>query len=429
MIENGRRKPPLRALSMRKLFVKIIQLLDGTPTVYGKRQAGQSVVELALITPILIILLSGLIEIGWFANNYLNLLDVSRVGARRAAVLQDQKSPLFWQSKYSYVPNALLSASYQASTSPYYQMPDAQEPDPSVDSTTANNGNESDRFLFRWMPDTLAADTAHHGAQACDTRYVDRAFYNEVLCTMITSMDPLTLNAANGIDDIIISGFSLQLVDPTTHPDWLPSDHAIAGNVPQEVVVGRYPTNANECDVQKDINGLPSLAPRPGDGLRDPFDFYYIGSGHVGRDVASPNVPNPDLPYEFASTGPSAITELSGYDAVGADEAHREKQVGFSLFGNHKIDNTFCVGSNWTISQVQNLMNLTGYDLNAAQQKFLPSQGLVMVEVYWEHEMLLKIPILSPVFTVVGNADGKMVIYVWAAFPLSSVEPHILFPS
>lgn len=79
--------------AMRMLLLKIVRLLDGTPAVYGKRQSGQSVVELALITPILIILLAGLIEIGWFANNYLTLLDVTRAGARRGAVLQDQKSP------------------------------------------------------------------------------------------------------------------------------------------------------------------------------------------------------------------------------------------------------------------------------------------------------------------------------------------------
>src|SRR5215216_4589210 len=98
---------------MRTLLVKIIQLLDGTPAVYGKRQSGQSVVELALITPILIILLAGLVEIGWFANNYLNLLDVTRAGARRGAVLQDQKSPLFWDNKHSYVPRILLPPLYQ----------------------------------------------------------------------------------------------------------------------------------------------------------------------------------------------------------------------------------------------------------------------------------------------------------------------------
>ena len=94
---------------MRASFVKLIQVLDGTPAVYGKRQSGQSVVELALITPILIILLAGLIEIGWFANNYLSLLDVTRAGARRGAVLQDQQSPLFWDNKGSYVPNVELA--------------------------------------------------------------------------------------------------------------------------------------------------------------------------------------------------------------------------------------------------------------------------------------------------------------------------------
>ena len=106
-----------------------------------------------------------------------------------------------------------------------------------------------------------------------------------------------------------------------------------------------------------------------------------------------------------------------------------EKQVGFSLYGNHKIENTFCVGSEWTMSEIEALMNLPNYGLqNNSEKEMLPSQGVVMVEVFWEHEMLLKIPVLSPVFTAVGNADGKMVISVWAAFPQSAVEPHIQFP-
>ncbi len=64
---------------------------------------------------------------------------------------------------------------------------------------------------------------------------------------------------------------------------------------------------------------------------------------------------------------------------------------------------------------------------STVRKSYLPSQGLILVEMYWEHEMLLKIPILSPVFTAVGNEDGKMVIDVWAAFPLSSTEPYIIF--
>ncbi|MBK8028832.1 MAG: pilus assembly protein [Chloroflexi bacterium] len=68
---------------MLRTLAKIVQILDDTPAIYGERRKGQSVVELALVTPILIILLAGLIEVGWFANNYLTLLDVSR--AARAA--------------------------------------------------------------------------------------------------------------------------------------------------------------------------------------------------------------------------------------------------------------------------------------------------------------------------------------------------------
>ncbi len=399
---------------MRTLMIKIIQLLDGTPAVYGKRQSGQSVVELALITPILIILLAGLVEIGWFANNYLNLLDVTRAGARRAAVLQDSKSPLFWDNKYSDVPNSLLPLLYQRTNGDITLQ----------DGTIEDNGTEADRFLERWFATTSTVPGNTHG-EACGPEYVDRVFYNEVICTMITTLDPLEMNQANGIDDIIVSGFALQKVDATANPTWLAASYDTS--VPQVVVAGRYPTNANECDVIQDSSGNPVMSGRPGDGNRDPFDFNFNGvTGN--RNIAPPDLPNPSIPYEVA--GP--FTEIAGYDdrvTIPANEGDAEKQVGFSLFGNHKIPDTYCVGSEWTIQRVETLMNLSNYELDTNIRKdYLPSQGLVLVEIYWEHEMLLKIPVLSPVFTAVGNSDGKMVINVWAAFPLGSVEPHIIFP-
>ncbi len=379
---------------MRKVFVKIVQILDGTPAIYGKRQAGQSVVELALITPILIILLAGLVEIGWFANNYLSLLDVTRAGARRATVLQDQQSPLFWDNKYTYVPNAELSVPYQM----HYD---------------GTNGSDPERYMYRWGP-TQDVVTGNPGPYACDPRYTTRFFYNEVICTMIASMDPLVLNPSNGIDDIIVSGFSLQLVDPSSHPSWLsPLARAIPQDVPQIVVVGRYPTNANECDVQV-INGVDTVSPLEG---RDPFDF----NGNGRRDMTAADDPTGVLHDDF--------TELPGYDAMASNPRDAEKQVGFSLFGNHKIPNTECVGSEWTMLKVEQLFNLPDFNMNNnTTRDYLPSQGMALVEMYWEHEMLLKIPVLSPVFTVVGNPDGKMVINVWAAFPLPSVEPDIIFP-
>lgn len=394
---------------MRMLLVKIVHLLDGTPAVYGKRQAGQSVVELALITPILIILLAGLVEIGWFANNYLTLLDVTRAGARRGAVLQDQKSPLFWDNTFSYVPNSLLAAF------PQYQMP-YNPLDP--------GDTDARRFEYRWYPDYSVSGSL--GTEPCDPAYTPRVFYNEVLCTMIVSMEPLSLNPENGIDDIVVSGFGLQMVDPSARSDWLAPFpiRPLNGDVPQTVVAARYPSNANECDVVMDAGGNPVLV---GHELRDPFDFNNNGL----RDVQPPGED------PIIVDGTNDFTEVEGYDVrETAVAAKAEKQVGFSLFGNHKIDGTFCIGSDWTMNDVEVLMNLPQYDLLTGSstevlQKTgcLPSQGLVLVELHWEHEMLLKIPVLSPVFTVVGNADGKMVINVWAAFPLSAAEPHILFPS
>src|SRR5829696_2161657 len=223
---------------MRTLLIKIIQLLDGTPAVYGKRQSGQSVVELALVTPLLIILLAGLVEIGWFANNYINLLDVTRAGARRGAVLQDQKSPLFWENQYSYVPQTALQ---EAVTEGWLASSDYIIDYTSVDDT------EDHRFWYRWFPDdvTLAGS---YGADPCDEDYRTRTFYTEVICTMITTMDPLELNYQNGVDDIIVSAFAMQQVQDGGYLAPYPG-RAIDSDDPQVVVAGRYPTNANECNL------------------------------------------------------------------------------------------------------------------------------------------------------------------------------------
>mgnify|MGYP001013003906 CR=1 FL=1 len=59
---------------MRATFRRLLDLLDGRPT--GAR--GQSLVELTLTLPVLLVMLMGLTEIGWYANNYLTLLDVVR---------------------------------------------------------------------------------------------------------------------------------------------------------------------------------------------------------------------------------------------------------------------------------------------------------------------------------------------------------------
>lgn len=383
---------------MRKILVKFIQLLDGTPAVYGKRQSGQSVVELALVTPLLIVLLAGLVEIGWFANNYINLLDVTRAGARRGAVLQDQKSPLFWENRYSYVPQTVLEeavAEGRLSSDAYI-----------IDYTSAED-TEDARFWLRWFPDDVTLP-GNYGGEPCEERYRDRTFYTEVICTMITTMDPLELNYENGVDDIIVSAFAMQQVQDGGYLAPYPG-RAIDSDDPQVVVAGRYPTNANECNLYPSPGGpvrsdtVPII-----DQYRDPFDINH----NSARDIAG--------------VSGAVFTELSGYDDVAATDELAEKQVGFVLFGNHAIPETYCIGSEWTMKDIQDLMNLAAYD--QASLSSAPSQGVVLAEIYWEHEMLLKLPLLSPVYTAVGDAEGRMVINIWAAFPLSSVEPHIQFP-
>ena len=51
----------------------------------GRKSLGQSLVEFAILLPLLLIMLSGLIEFGFMLNRYLDLIDASREVARFAA--------------------------------------------------------------------------------------------------------------------------------------------------------------------------------------------------------------------------------------------------------------------------------------------------------------------------------------------------------
>lgn len=59
---------------------RLIDILDGKPT--GRK--GQSLVEIALTMPVLLMLLLGLIEVGFMAGTYLTMLDGVREAARQA---------------------------------------------------------------------------------------------------------------------------------------------------------------------------------------------------------------------------------------------------------------------------------------------------------------------------------------------------------
>jgi Flp pilus assembly protein TadG len=56
-------------------------------------ERGQTMVEFALVVPILCLILFGVIQFGALYNDYVTLTDASRVGARKAAVSRHEADP------------------------------------------------------------------------------------------------------------------------------------------------------------------------------------------------------------------------------------------------------------------------------------------------------------------------------------------------
>jgi Flp pilus assembly protein TadG len=58
-----------------------------------RNERGQTLVEFALVLPLLAILLFGIIQFGIVYNNYIDLTDAVRAGARKAAVSRQTTDP------------------------------------------------------------------------------------------------------------------------------------------------------------------------------------------------------------------------------------------------------------------------------------------------------------------------------------------------
>lgn len=57
-----------------------------TPKIHLKDERGQALVEFALVIPIFMMLLLGILQFGIIFNNYITLTDAARAGSRVAAV-------------------------------------------------------------------------------------------------------------------------------------------------------------------------------------------------------------------------------------------------------------------------------------------------------------------------------------------------------
>ena len=373
---------------MRKFIQRVVEILDGAPQKSPTNQRGQSLVEMTLIMPVLLIMLLGVVEIGWYAQNILSLSEATRVGARRAPFLNGNYSP-------------------QSSD----ELGGAQSP------------RGVDRTILGYDADPRVALRGGYEPDGCGS-ILDRdvVFYNIIICATLDAMDPLVLDWDNGKDDIVVSAFSIQRIkigaDPVNddiQPSTLGSATAYTAGT-QVVVVGRYPALANECDLWNE---------------RDPFDWIENG----GVDWAMEGTVR--VPYEVASWDETLGDYVGFLDDVAADP---EKQVGFSWTGNWQYiqadgTRTSCYGSQWKIEDVEDKANLSGFLTSEQDRQYLPNVGLVLVEVFWEHHLIFEdFPAMSaewsPVYRIMGGSDPNTVadvIRAWALFPAPAVEPRLVF--
>jgi len=500
---------------MRTFFQKTLTILDGTPAVTPRsRTRGQSVAELAMITPLLIILIAGIVEIGWFANNYLILLEVTRVGARRGATLTGSNAPPVWNDYASlhYIYDDNLYQDGSSNSVPLDPFVDNSFPrdaggPPGPDETQWPSSNPASVDSY-----TLAQDqqVERWRQEARDCRSIGNptalvGFYNLVLCQMLNSLDPLVINAPDPdvtllppeeerTDDVIISVFSVKMINNTVEN--CPADNVHCDNldltpngtdlgnytppVPEfepgwnPVVVGRWPALANECNTYLADDGTGTLVPAVLNDHqerieRDPFD--YISDGTLttrGLPAYPPDAPAglPTFyPIEWWS-GLDTDPQVVGYDAPEQMEAQR----GFNFTGYHKVEGPsvsgqftswddvnlgnqterewLCYGSEFDIYEVQDLLRTDGFILSDAEidqmrislgdptfgddgsgsnidvRQFLHDQGVVLVEIHYQHTLLLDLPMFSPVFNALGG--NTTIISVWSAFPVPAAEPDLL---
>lgn len=190
---------------MKNPLKTVITILDRKPNT----EKGQSLVELTLTMPIFLVMLLGLVEVGWLANHYLTLIDVTREAGRVGSV----RDPLEWNN---------------GNTKNYQYL------DCDVSNATFNKYGNDNPPITSWPGNRAALDAQGYTDSGFDPSF---GYYDVIACNVLTSMLPLEFNDAT--DDVVISVIT----------------YAIDGTSLQARVTGRFPSNSNEC----------------GDDPRDPF--------------------------------------------------------------------------------------------------------------------------------------------------------------
>jgi hypothetical protein len=390
---------------MRKTLRQLIDVLDGKP----RAAKGQSIVESALTFPILILMVLGLMELGFAMNYYLTMLDLVREAGRRGANL----SPIFWDENDTRNYNRLDCDTYSPSDgiSHLYNLGDNLNQNRRVP-----RGPEASRYGYRTGPE------GPYG------------FFDGIVCQIILSMYPMEFedprpwsedgqtppipdrSAEFTRNDIVVSAFSYTMMDFTQPFKGSVAGAAVGPTVPSNRlyvrITGRYPRENRYC--------------RTADGAgdeRDPFDYK-----------------TPDLYTAWTRGRPADIDEL-GYGIGMSDPRYddpRENIVtasqgirGFVFTGNaigtfnNSDPSDYCLGSRFTVQDVEARLNATLS--TQGLEYYRPNGGLVLVEMFWQYHPRF----FQPLAVLFGGgffagADGTLandpVFHVFGFFPAPGAQ-------
>jgi len=395
---------------MRQTLHKIVSILDGQPT--GVR--GQSLVEMTITFPLLILMVLSLVEVGFVANNYLILMDVVRA-AGRAAVTTNPDSTQ-WPDNETRSYNRMdcdqpETGNHHDDT--YHRLGNANVPgtDPIL-YDERDNVNPA-------MPGGGASQTGPRGQhlQASYSYSLIQdgpfGFFDSVACQVTRGMAPLVLNdddSTKSKDDIVVSTVSYELMTygtGITHGDNVkyaagPGAHHFGTQDFWVTVTNRWPMANRYCVTNPGQPNQAGDGRDPMDFMRDDFNTAWTNGGPTLDKVGS---------YGEGLYNQATKTYIAGSLATGTQGVR-----GFVFTGNN-MNPDGCYGSRFTVQEIEARLNL---DTNLALNSVMPNGGLVIVEIFWQHHPLF----LGPIFQGYnGNKLNDPVLWVWGWFPLPNIEP------
>jgi len=274
---------------MRRYFRILLRTLDGAPPVNPSPRArrGQSLVEMTLVMPILLVMLLGLIEIAWLANHFLILMDVSRSAARYGATLD----PLDWEIGDEH----------------FLERMDCNE------DTGGSYVDEPDNHVY--LPVTDRSHLPSFFQEGIDYKG-SFGYYDGVACTAVANMRPLIFDTTK--DDVVVSVFAFSS-----------GDYNSDGNT-EVRVTGRFPARQNECSNEPydpfDVND---------NGSYDPFEDQVRMIGGAGGQDEYPDDSRENV-RGYVLTGHHQVSDAPG--CIGSEFSTQE--IEDLLNGTSSLENT-----------------------------------------------------------------------------------------